>query len=400
MRNAGSTDSTSLRAGIVDLTGRSRPYDFHLANAMTERRGDFAIWIGGKDERSTGKKDRVCEPPFNFASRLSMEWRRTRKILKAIEYMGNLICLYLWGLRERIDVFHFQWLPLLEVAPAFELLHLRWAQSRGFRIVYTVHNVLPHDTGNEHRSAYRNVYHCVDALICHTGDARRRLVDEFGVEAEKIWVIPHGPLSEEISFVPQEKARDELQLDPESLMCLLFGFIRPYKGAKFLINAWRRVIDQEPAARLVLAGKPEEKYGETLLEKIETLKLTREIDTCFKFIPQDKLSLLVHAADVLVYPYRSITQSGALLTGLTTGKPVVATDVGGFSEMIQHGETGTLVEYGDEEQLAEVLVRLLRDEERREQLGDAAKQMVETEYSWDAIAQKTLECYRKVANKT
>lgn len=183
-------------------------------------------------------------------------------------------------------------------------------------------------------------------------------------------------------------------------MCLLFGFIRPYKGAKFLIDAWRRVIDQEPAARLFLAGKPEEKYGETLLEKIEALKLTREIDTCFKFIPQDKLSLLVHAADVLVYPYRSITQSGALLTGLTTGKPVVATDVGGFSEMIQHGETGTLVEYGDEEQLAEVLVRLFRDEERREQLGDAAKEMVETEYSWDAIAQKTMKCYRKVANKT
>ena len=399
MGKTGTTDSLNPSVCIADLTGRSRPYDFHLANAMEERKGDFSIWIGGKDERSTGTIDQVCEPPLNFASRLSMDWRRTRKTLKAIEYMGNLARLYLWGLRKRIDVLHFQWLPLLEVAPALELLHLRWAQRKGFRVVYTVHNVLPHDTGYEHRFAYRNVYHCVDALICHTDDACRRLIDEFGVEAEKIWVIPHGPLSEEISFFTQEKARDELQLDPESSMCLLFGFIRPYKGAKFLIDAWRRVVDQEPTARLVLAGKPEEKYGETLLKKIETLKLTREIDTCFKFILKGKLSLLVHAADVLVYPYRGITQSGALLTGLTTGKPVVATDVGGFSEMIQHGETGALVEYGNEEQLAKELLDLLQDPERRKQMGQNAREMVKTEYSWDAISRKTLECYKNVISK-
>ena len=191
-----------------------------------------------------------------------------------------------------------------------------------------------------------------------------------------------------------------MQFDLETPLCLLFGFIRPYKGVEFLIDSWRRVKEKDPTAQLILAGQPEDRYGEVLLEKIGDLGLKDEIDTHFEFLPQEKLNLYIQAADVLVYPYRSITQSGALLTGLTTGKPIVATDVGGFSEMIQHEQTGILVEYGDEERLAEELVQLLRDTEKREQLGQAAQEMVETEYSWDAIANKTLECYQSVINQS
>ena len=137
-----------------------------------------------------------------------------------------------------------------------------------------------------------------------------------------------------------------------------------------------------------------------LTDKIEGLNLEREIDTNFEFLPQEKLNLCIQAADVLVYPYRSITQSGALLTGLTSGKPVVTTNVGGFSEMIQHEKTGILVEHGDQENLAEELVQLLRDGEKRKQLGQAAKEMVKAKYSWETIAQKTLDCYQSLINQS
>jgi glycosyltransferase involved in cell wall biosynthesis len=148
----------------------------------------------------------------------------------------------------------------------------------------------------------------------------------------------------------------------------------------------------------MLAGQPEPGYKDVLEEKIEKLGLEREVDARFEFLPQEELNLCIQAADILVYPYRSITQSGALLTGLKAGKPIVASSVGGFNEMIQHEQTGVLIEYGNEEQLAKELVDLLRDPERREQLGHAAQEMVETEYSWEAIAHKTLECYQSVVN--
>jgi glycosyltransferase involved in cell wall biosynthesis len=321
-----------------------------------------------------------------------------RKVAKGVEYLINGIGLH-WGLREEeTDIIHYQWLPFAEKIPSLERVNLECAKSSCASVVYTVHNVLPHDTGDRYRDAFQQLYQLPKALICHTESSRDQLVEDFGVPSQKVWVIPHGPLSQEVTFIPREEAQSRLQLDSERPLCLLFGFIRPYKGVEFLIDSWRYVKEQEPSARLMIAGQPENGYGERLSNKIKELELTQEIETRFEFLPQEKLNLYIQAADVLVYPYRSITQSGALLTGLTTGKPVVATSVGGFSEMIQHNQTGVLIDYGNEEQIAKELVDLLQDSKRREQLGQAAQEMVETEYSWKAIAHKTLECYQSVVS--
>lgn len=324
--------------------------------------------------------------------------QRLRKAAKGAEYLVNGLGLH-WSLHmEGPDIVHYQWLPFAEKVPSVEILNLKWAKSSGAGVVYTVHDVLPHDTGERYKETFKQIYQIPDALICHTELSKKRLVDEFGMSSDRISVIPHGPLSDEIAFIPQEDARVQLHLDQDTPLCLFFGLIRPYKGLEFLIDSWRLVKEHEPLARLMLAGQPETGYQKVLTDKIERLNLEREIETHFEFLPREKLNLCIQAADVLVYPYRSITQSGALLTGLTTGKPIVATDVGGFSEMIQHEKTGILVEYGDEERLAEDLAHLLRDAEKREQLGQAAREMVETKYSWDAIARKTIECYHNVVN--
>jgi glycosyltransferase involved in cell wall biosynthesis len=322
--------------------------------------------------------------------------KKLRKTSKAAEYLVNMLGLH-WNIWiESPDVVHYQWLPFAKWFPSIEELNISRSKKDGASVIYTVHNVLPHDTGDRYKNIFRRIYRIPDALICHTEESRNRLVEDFDVPSGKIWVIPHGPLSDEVIPVPRVKARTQLGIDLETPVCLLFGFMRPYKGIEFLLDSWVRVREREPSARLMLVGQPEREYEEVLLEKIERLGLEREVITHFAFLPQEELNLHIHAADVLVYPYRNITQSGALLTGLTTGKPVVATSVGGFREMIQHEQTGILVEHGDEEQLAEELVRLLRDAEKRAQLGQAAQEMAETEYSWDAIARKTLECYRSV----
>jgi glycosyltransferase involved in cell wall biosynthesis len=321
-----------------------------------------------------------------------------RKAAKAAEYLVNGVGLHQSLRTASPDLVHFQWLPFAEELPSLEIFNLKWTKTTGAGVVYTIHNVLPHDTGKRHQETFQRIYQIPDALICHTHQAKNELVKDFELPSNKVWMIPHGPLADAIAFVPQEEARRQLHLDLKMSLCLLFGFIRPYKGVEFMIDSWKRVKDKEPSARLVLAGQPEEGYGEVLSDKIEALGLEREIDTRFEFLPQEKLNLYIHAADVLIYPYRDITQSGALLTGLTTGKPIVATNVGGFSEMIQHDQTGVLVEYGDEEQLTRELVQLLRDAERRERLGRAAQDMVETKYSWKAIARKTVECYQSVIN--
>ena len=382
-----------MKSIIIDLTCRSLPYDAHLVEGLEKAGVDVDLWIAGCLPEQQAKDRKQCV--IDIARRAP--GRLFRKAAKGAECIVNGLGLHR-SLRnmEGPDIIHYQWLPFAETIPSIEMLNLKWAESSGAGIVYTVHDVLPHDTGEQHKETFEQIYQIPDALICHTESSKEKLVDGFSVPLDRISVIPHGPLSDEVSFIPQCEARDRLNLEQDTPFCLFFGRIRPYKGVEFLIDSWRQVKEREPLAHLMLAGQPQIGYQKMLTDKIAELNLEREIDTHFEFLSQEKLNLCIQAADVLVYPYRSITQSGALLTGLTTGKPIVATDVGGFSEMIQHEQTGILVEYGDEEQLSAELVHLLRDAEKRRQIGKAAQKMVEKKYSWDTIAHKTVKCYRSV----
>ena len=379
---------------MIDLTCRTLPYDMHLVKGLRGNGVEVDLWAAGcLPEQQEGEKRQSVLDVAGKALRGPV-----RKVAKGVEYLINGIGLH-WGLRKEVpDIMHYQWLPFAEKIPSLERVNLEWAKSSSAGVVYTVHNVLPHDTGDQYRDAFQKLYQIPDALICHTEFSKTQLVEEFGVPSERISVIPHGSLSHEVTFIPQEEARGRLQIDSETPLCLLFGFIRPYKGVEFLIDSWRYVKDQETSARLMIVGQPENGYGKKLSNKIKKLGLTQEIDTQFEFLPQEDLNLYIQAADVLVYPYRSITQSGALLTGLTSGKPVVATNVGGFGETIRDKETGVLVEYGNEAQLADELVSLFRNPEKRVQLSQAAQEMVETEYSWKAIAHATIECYQSVVS--
>lgn len=377
---------------MVDLTCRSLPYDVHLVEELRSTGVDVDLWAAGclPEQQGEEEKRSVLDVASNALG------GSFRKVAKGAEYLINGMGLH-WNLRAEVpDIVHYQWLPFAERMPSLEMLNLRWAKNSTADVVCTVHNVLPHDTGDRYQDVFEQIYQIPDALVCHTESSKQQLVNDFGALSDRIWVIPHGTLSNELTFIPRKKARSRLQLDPDTPFCLLFGFIRPYKGIEFLIDSWQRVKELEPSARLILAGQPENGYGEKLVDKVRTLGLEREVVTHFEFLPQEKLNLCIQAADVLVYPYRDITQSGALLTGLTSGKPVVATDVGGFSEMLRHEQTGILVEYGNEERLAEELVQLFRDGEKRKEVGRAAQELVEEQYSWDAIAQRTLECYQSV----
>lgn len=319
-----------------------------------------------------------------------------RKGLKAAEYLLNLASFYLRYLRRPAAVIHYQWLPFLEVWPALELAHLRWAQSQGARIVHTVHNILPHDTGRTHEAAYREAYRLADGLICHTRETRRTLIDHFDVASSSITVIPHGVLTRRDWSGTRHEARQRIQATDEETVVLFFGRIRKYKGCRFLLNAWKQLADQTDNARLILAGSGPADLLDDIRQQIATLGLEASVETHLYFVPDDELALLVEAADVLVYPYKAITQSGALLLGMQSETAIVATQVGGIAETLRDDATGLLVEYGDEDALAGALAALVSDPARRSQLARRAKHDAETAFAWDTIAEQTLRWYAEV----
>ena len=198
---------------------------------------------------------------------------------------------------------------------------------------------------------------------------------------------------------------DAWQPDPEVRRegVLFVGRITPHKGIDVLIRALPE------GARLTVAGTtghdrdlPERAYPELLraLAKGKDVRFLDEVD-------DDQLRQLHRSAQVLVLPSVERTCYGrriaisellglTLLEGSASGTPVVASRVGGMPEVVADGETGFIVEPGDDEELRDRLSLLLEDPALAQRMGEGGRQLVLSKFTWDACARRCLAAYREL----
>jgi glycosyltransferase involved in cell wall biosynthesis len=317
-----------------------------------------------------------------------------RQPLKVMEYLLNLAALALRLIFLRPDVLHVQFLPLVPRGIPFEMWLLKLARALGVRVVYTVHNVLPHDSSAALRERYRNIYQFADQLIAHDEHTRKKLGDEFGIPAAKVRVIPHGPLFDE----PPEagsalRERERLGIAAEACIVVCQGIIRPYKGIPFLLDAWKKVAAAHPNAVLRVVGTGDADLLDGIRAKVKELGLEKSVLLDLRFLTVDEVRSCLDAADVLAYPYKDITTSGALLTGVNYGKAVVATALPAFELLLENERNSLLVPYGDADALAGAIGRLVADKSLREKLGRELSQAEFRATGWREIAAATRECY-------
>lgn len=384
---------------IVDLTCRTPPYDQRLCEALESEGTTVDLWAAGCHGDLLYCSELDISRPLDIMAHLSsVPWITKR--LKALEYVVNLLILYGRLMLCPTPVVHFQWFPLLEVTD-LELILVKIIQKQGTKVIYTVHDLLPLDGADvDEWRRLSATYHQVDALICHTKTSKKRLVNEFRIDPAKIWHIPHGPLSPQNTGEGEAailRAEDVSGISDEMQTVVLFGVLRPYKGYDFLLKTWSQVRSQLDNARLVIVGSAGQQVREEIENLIQEEGIDNSVSRTYRYVSDAELHAVIEAADVLVYPYRNITQSGALFTGMEAGKAIVATDVGGLGETIRDGETGRLVEFGERDQLATALTELLTDPEYCQRLGMAAREDLRTRFSWAEIAQKTQACYEEVS---
>jgi glycosyltransferase involved in cell wall biosynthesis len=328
----------------------------------------------------------------------AIRFARLRRLVKICEYLANLLVLAVRLCVSRPDVLHVQYLPFLERGFRFEIWFMKWVRLLGTRVVYTVHNLTPQDMPERYKHIYRSAYKTPDALICHGKDARLQLIQEFAVPSEKIWVIPHGPLFAEKLALSSEDARAKLGLKAEGPLVLSLGVISRYKGIFFLLDAWKHLVDLGVRARLLIAGTGDALLLSEIRERVSEKGIEPSVDLWLRYIPVEQLPLLYQAADILVYPYKAGTTSGALLTGMNYAKAAVATTLPFFQEHLTHEKNALFVRYGDVTGLAEALAELIRDPLKRERLGKGIMEAGNTQQSWGKIAKATLECYKAVCH--
>jgi glycosyltransferase involved in cell wall biosynthesis len=321
--------------------------------------------------------------------------RLPRRVLKLLEAVLNLSALTVRFLVSRPDVIHVQYLPMLKWRLPLDFWFLEFCRKRGSKIVLTVHDLLPHDTGEAYKQTFHELYRMVDGIICHSDHIRTRLGAEFSVPEGKVSVIPHGPFFYDLPATGLEQTLRRFEVEPGKLLVLWQGIIFPYKGLDLLLRAWQQVEANGDGVCLVIAGTGAPELLEQIREQVRHLELKR-VKLHFRFISTEELVALYRAADVVVYPYRAITTSGALATGLALGKTIVASDLPVFRELLTNRENALLVDPQDSVELAGALIELAQDASLRKQLAGKVLEMNFGDHSWLSIAKKTVQAYESV----
>lgn len=331
---------------------------------------------------------------IDVCARIRLSNQKLRRILMLFETCLNLVALSISITFSKPEILHVQWIPLVQKLP-FEIWFLKFAKLRGIRVVYTVHNVLPHDSGQRFKRVYEQVYSEVDMLVCHTQEAKVQLETDFAIKPERICVIPHGPLFHD-AIADVQDIRTQRNIGKDVCLVLMQGMLKPYKGVIFLLEAWRQLCSQNLNARLLIVGTADSEFEREIRAKISYLGIKDSVSLDFRYISDEELSSYYQASDIVVYPYKSITASGALMTGLSFQKPIVVTRLPAFQEVLVEGESALFVSFGDVEGFAACLLQLIESPKERSRLAAGAAQIAEKKYSWHSIAKQTKNCYLRV----
>jgi glycosyltransferase involved in cell wall biosynthesis len=321
-----------------------------------------------------------------------------RRILKLGEGFLNLTALSVRFFRKPPDIVHVQYLPMLRSRLPVDAWFVFYCQRRGSKIVLTVHDLLPHDTAERYKNIFTRLYHRVDALICHSEHIKTRLETEFGIAPDKIAVIPHGPFFYDLPETDPAATLRRLGVEPGRPFALWQGIIFPYKGLDLLLAAWQQVEHQTDDLDLVVLGTGAHEITAILKEQAQLLRLER-VRFNLRFASVEELTAAYRAAQMVIYPYRAITTSGALATGLALGKPIIATDLPVFREMLTDGENAILVQPGSVDHLTAAILRLSSDPQLRDRLAAAVRSQDSGSQAWASIAQRTAVFYAAVLAK-
>ena len=274
------------------------------------------------------------------------------------------------------------WMPFFAPSYGTILRRLRAKmRSRPPVTIMIIDNLIPHEPRPFDLPLTRWLMRVTDGYIAQSGAVRADLLRLH--PKARYREVPHPVYNLFGPRIDKREARRALGLDPEQPLLLFFGFVRRYKGLDLLLRAMPRVRSElEPAPRLLVLGEFYEERAETTA-LVNRLGLTAAVDLIDAYVPNEKVGLYFSAADVVVLPYRSATQSGIVQIAWQLERPVICTDVGGLAEVVRHEETGLVVPPEDPEALAAAVVRYYR--ERLEE-GLVARIAVEKElYSWDRM---------------
>jgi glycosyltransferase involved in cell wall biosynthesis len=276
---------------------------------------------------------------------------------------------WLWDRRRTVGFVHLHWPEgqyRVDRGPAALRVALAWlklglfaarlatARALGYRLVWTIHQVYPHETRSrlQDRVAALLLSRASHVLLAHDRPTAAAAAAAFGVAPERIHVVVHGSY---IGVYPPGRGRSEVRRElgvPEDAVAFLaFGELRGYKGIRVLLDAWERA--SLASAALVIAGNPKDASVADAVERAE--RTDSRIRLLLGFRPVEAVAELFGACDAAVLSRGDGGTSGSLILALSLGAPVVFPAADAYEELVAGEEVGWRFRPGDAESLAGAL---------------------------------------------
>ena len=380
-----------MRVALVDPSLFTLPYDCALADSLTRLGHDVVLYgrrVAANENRPNGVR---LDPVFYRMAQNRVVAglpSRLRLAAKGVDHIWSM-----WRLPGQLralqpDVVHFQWLPL----PVVDRRLLQYC-SRIAPLVFTMHDTAPFNGNPSARLQTVGYFDCIDRMdhvIVHTEEGRHRL-HAMGVAPGHISVVPHGGKA-----CGADMADDAME---GIITFTSFGKIQPYKGADILIEAFALLPEALRAeSRVRIIGKP---YMD--LSPLRALAEARGVAASVSiepgFVRDEDLPSVFAPGSVAVFPYRVIDASGVLFQALEYGRPVLASRIGAFAELLDDGTHGRLVAPEDPEQLAAAMAQFIEDRAFASGAARAVRLLSQTGGDWMDTAARTAQVYERVNAK-
>lgn len=265
-------------------------------------------------------------------------------------------------------------------------------------IVHSLHEVTNHESNFSSLNQYPLLRYIVNKksikLIFHSNSVRDKFLsiqNEFwGAKniIRQIQTIPFGLFETYLLF--DDVNTKTLKKNDNEFIVLYYGRITKYKGLNYLVEAFRKLQEIDSSIKLIIAGA-----GEPYFEFNE---YDKNITFINKHLSDKEIVELHKATDITICPYTSASQSGITMTSYLFRKPVIATNVGGFVEVIDNMKTGLLIAHSSADEIIEAVLLIKNNSDLLNNMILNIKEKfnkTDSEYSWSKIAFKTLDFYLK-----
>jgi glycosyltransferase involved in cell wall biosynthesis len=233
-----------------------------------------------------------------------------------------------------------------------------------------------------------------DRVIVCSQSMKNEICNHFNLPENKVDIIPNAINPEKYqTFSDRGKVRQRYGIGWGEKLVLCVGRLVPQKGVEYFIRSIPKIAKSFPEAKYIIVG---EGWSRDLLEAEARASGYAHNIRFTGFAPDKEVIDLMTSADVLVVPSIYEPFGIVALEGMATGVPVVASRVGGLAEVIDHDRNGIFVYPRSPDSIAWGIGRVLSDPDHSRWLTKNAKEKLHKAYSWEAVAMKTVEVYKKV----